>query len=265
MATSSLLDSASIPPEVRIFFRDIKEHPDDDTPRLIFADWLQEHGDAAAAARGEFLRLQVLRHRLTADDPSYGVLKRREGELFTEHRWVWLGPLADVATWTFERGMVQFTARAGKILTTEIDDWARTEAGLWIDALTLTDVTPHFAARLVRSPLLGHLNRLDLNDNRFQPSFGPLFRAPCLPYLTELVLSRNRLTVGHIACLAVRPHSDLLRVLDLQHNRLDDTAAQLLADSSYLKNLRVLRLGHNRLTADGVAVLRQAFGDRVSF
>ena len=142
----------SISPEVRMFFRDIKEHPDDDTPRLIFADWLQEHGNAAAAARGEFLRLQVLRHRLTPDDPSYELLKRREGELFTEHCWTWLGPLADVATWTFERGMVRFTARAEKILLkTKIAEWARTEAGLWIDALTLAGVTTQRADQLTYS------------------------------------------------------------------------------------------------------------------
>jgi uncharacterized protein (TIGR02996 family) len=32
------------------------DNPDDDTPRLVFADWLQEHGDEA---RAEFIRLQV--------------------------------------------------------------------------------------------------------------------------------------------------------------------------------------------------------------
>ncbi len=50
MTSSTSPDPAFNRPEVRIFFRDIKEHPDDDTPRLVFADWLQEHGDAAAAA-----------------------------------------------------------------------------------------------------------------------------------------------------------------------------------------------------------------------
>lgn len=30
--------------------------PDEDTPRLMFADWLQENGEAD---RGEFVRLQV--------------------------------------------------------------------------------------------------------------------------------------------------------------------------------------------------------------
>ena len=266
MANRSFVDRASISPQMRVFLREIKEHPDDDTPRLIFADWLQEHGDAAAAARGEFLRSRVLRQRLPVDDPGHRVLKRREGELFTSYRWSWLGPLADAArAWTFDRGMIQVTALAESLLSAEVTAWARTEAGFWVDALTVTELTSERAERLAASPLLGHLNRLDLSDNRFQPSFGPLFRAPCLPYLTELILSRNRLTTGHIACLAVRPHSSRLRLLDLQHNRFDDTTARLLAESPYLKDLRILRLGHNPITANGVAVLRQAFCDRVSF
>jgi uncharacterized protein (TIGR02996 family) len=32
-------------PEVLAFLEDIKEHPDDDTPRLVLADWLEDHGD----------------------------------------------------------------------------------------------------------------------------------------------------------------------------------------------------------------------------
>lgn len=267
MTSPTSSDPSFIRPEVRIFFRDIKEHPDDDTPRFIFADWLQEHGDAAAAARGEFLRLQVLRHRLTPDDPSYGLLKRREGELFTAYRWVWLGPLADVATWTFERGMVQFTARAGKILTREIDDWGRTEAGLWIDALKLTEVVAaqDQVIQLARSSLLGHVNRLDLSNNHLRDSFCPLTRAHLLPFLTELLLSHNRLTANHVVFLAQHRYCPRLSILDLRHNQLDDAAAHVLVELPHLKNLRALRLGHNRFTEEGVAVLRQAFGDRVSF
>jgi uncharacterized protein (TIGR02996 family) len=266
MSSSTSPDPSSIRPEVQNFFRDIKEHPDDDTPRLIFADWLQEHGDPDSAARGEFLRSCVLRHRLSPDDPSNNLLKRREGELFTEHRWAWLGPLADQArNWGFERGLIQIVAQAEKVLIEEVAVWARTEAGLWIDALTLAGVTTQRADQLTYSPLLGHLNRLDLSNNPYQPSFVPLFHEPCLPYLTELILSHNRLTVGQIACLTVRPHSSRLRILDLRHNRLDDTAAYLLADDPFLKNLCALRLGHNRFSADGIARLRQAFGDRVEF
>ena len=36
------------------------DHPDDDTPRLVFADWLQENGEEE---RAEFIRLQIQLHR----------------------------------------------------------------------------------------------------------------------------------------------------------------------------------------------------------
>ena len=36
--------------------RAVCENPDDDTPRLVFADWLQEHGEGD---RAEFIRLQI--------------------------------------------------------------------------------------------------------------------------------------------------------------------------------------------------------------
>jgi uncharacterized protein (TIGR02996 family) len=37
------------------FISDIIEHPEDDTPRLIFADWLDDHGEPE---RAEFIRVQ---------------------------------------------------------------------------------------------------------------------------------------------------------------------------------------------------------------
>ena len=36
------------------FIQEILANQDDDTPRLIFADWLEERGDP----RGEFIRVQ---------------------------------------------------------------------------------------------------------------------------------------------------------------------------------------------------------------
>ncbi len=36
--------------------RAICENPDDDAPRLIYADWLDEHGDPRQA---EFIRVQI--------------------------------------------------------------------------------------------------------------------------------------------------------------------------------------------------------------
>lgn len=41
------------------FVRDIHANPTDPAPRLIYADWLQERGDAQSLARAELLRLEV--------------------------------------------------------------------------------------------------------------------------------------------------------------------------------------------------------------
>lgn len=238
MGISSSLDGASISPEVRSFFRAIKENPDDDTPRLIFADWLQERGDAAAAARGEYLRLSVLRHRLSPDDPNYSLLKRREGELFTEHRWVWLGPLQDAArTWSFERGMIQITAEARNLSTPEVTAWTQTEAALWIDALTLSTLKGADIFSLADSPLLANVNQLDLHGNgRFRLQL--LFRALGdreFRFLTHLRLIQCRLSLETIESLA----------------------------RCKLPRLSCLDYGRCIIPDEGIALLRQTFGERV--
>src|SRR2546426_542629 len=45
-------------PQYLAFEADIIAQPDDDAPRLILADWLEDHGDEHTAARAEFIRLQ---------------------------------------------------------------------------------------------------------------------------------------------------------------------------------------------------------------
>src|SRR5262249_5730792 len=40
------------------FLKDVIDRPDDDAPRLAYADWLMERDDPARRARGEFIRLQ---------------------------------------------------------------------------------------------------------------------------------------------------------------------------------------------------------------
>jgi uncharacterized protein (TIGR02996 family) len=47
------------------FLQDILSHPDDDTTRLIYADWLEDHNDP----RGRLLRLQVELARMAREDP----------------------------------------------------------------------------------------------------------------------------------------------------------------------------------------------------
>src|SRR5438874_1078127 len=47
------------------FAQHIAASPDDDTPRLAYADWLDDHGDPAL---GEFIRTQFALARLSSQD-----------------------------------------------------------------------------------------------------------------------------------------------------------------------------------------------------
>ena len=72
------------------FLRAICENPDDDTPRLVFADWLQEHGEEE---RAEFIRVQCEAARLTADDGRRDELVRRASEIQGRFGKRWLDEL----------------------------------------------------------------------------------------------------------------------------------------------------------------------------
>ena len=59
------------------FIRSICETPDDDVPRLIYADWLEEHGDSVERLYGEFIHVQCA---LARDYPRYtGLLLDERG------------------------------------------------------------------------------------------------------------------------------------------------------------------------------------------
>jgi uncharacterized protein (TIGR02996 family) len=114
----------------------ILANPDDDAPRLIYADWLDEHGEPE---RAEFIRVQCeLAKRMgTIPDPNcphpinshcttigiytcgdcYGALRRRERELLDkpiivdergrlQPRCLWAGKCILLHKWDFARGFV---------------------------------------------------------------------------------------------------------------------------------------------------------------
>jgi type IV pilus assembly protein PilB len=75
------------------FLQAILEAPEDDTPRLIYADWLEEQGDP----RGEFIRLQAQLARMSEDDPHRPGLEDRARLLLEEQSPRWAGSPRDRA------------------------------------------------------------------------------------------------------------------------------------------------------------------------
>jgi uncharacterized protein (TIGR02996 family) len=75
------------------FRRAIAAAPDDDTPRLVFADYLDEHGEPD---RAEFVRVQCeLAGSSGITEVRCDALRRRERELLKAHAKDWLGDLGD--------------------------------------------------------------------------------------------------------------------------------------------------------------------------
>src|ERR1700732_3169589 len=68
----------------------IRENPAEDTPRLVYADWLQEHdgGD-----RATFIRLQCEAARLSAASKEARTKTKQAEALLKAHKVDWFGPL----------------------------------------------------------------------------------------------------------------------------------------------------------------------------
>src|ERR1700761_7535427 len=56
---------------------------DEDTPRLAYADWLDEHGDPD---RAEFIRIQCRLANLSPSEPDWEDLSERKAELVARLR-----------------------------------------------------------------------------------------------------------------------------------------------------------------------------------
>jgi uncharacterized protein (TIGR02996 family) len=83
----------------------IREHPEEDTPRLVYADWLDEQGGPENTKRAEFIRVQIELARLPREDvdPETAIrrveLEHRAEEFSRAHRPALMAPgLAVVAS-----------------------------------------------------------------------------------------------------------------------------------------------------------------------
>jgi uncharacterized protein (TIGR02996 family) len=113
--------------------RAIRDNPDEDTPRLMYADYLDEEG---FAARAEFIRVQVESAPLPENDPKRRALEDRAHELLGEHECEWLGlapdDMEELTEWEFERGFINELAASPVFMRTAGTDLcARHPARRW--------------------------------------------------------------------------------------------------------------------------------------
>ncbi len=85
-------------------FQAIVKDPENDTPRLIYADWLEENGQPE---RAEFIRVQCEAARSPRFSPIWWELSERSEDLLAEHKEEWLPSLGfQFTNPVFERGFL---------------------------------------------------------------------------------------------------------------------------------------------------------------
>src|SRR5262249_4000204 len=76
-------------PDATPFLQAILDAMNNDAPRLVYADWLEERGDP----HGELIRVQCELARRRIGDPARRDLEQRERRLLSKHYLAWYGPL----------------------------------------------------------------------------------------------------------------------------------------------------------------------------
>jgi uncharacterized protein (TIGR02996 family) len=259
-------------------FRAILDNPDDDTSRLAYADWLDEHADEfpesereAVRGRAAYIRAQIALARLP--------VVSRPSSLWSA-AFSWGG---GVTSWTVPPddfllfGGPHFAER--NRLLDEINGlaerfapaWNAELPGDWPEAkpyrrrgfvedlkisprLLLTDPARYLDAAPIRELILEWNHRHGPNRAEDAPAVAAL---PQLARVRELGVhpAGAEFVTNFVRAFVVSPAAAGLRKLYLSQTDIGEDALIALAGSDHLAELRTLNLSRNRLTPDGLAAL----------
>jgi uncharacterized protein (TIGR02996 family) len=218
------------------FLEAILENPDDDTPRLIFADWLDERGDSASTIRAEFIRIQCVLAREHLSVRRRTALEQRQQGYLEENGREWTRPVRRLLhAWTFRRGFID-------------------------EVSVLADKFLSYAGRLFRQAPIRHV----CLTRRIAPRSGQGLNMPELAdsehlrHLLSLNLRDNRLESGDVRAFVVSEHLTCLTSLNLSYNRIGDRGIRALAEAPLLAQLTHLDLSNNHFGAPALRVLAES-------
>jgi uncharacterized protein (TIGR02996 family) len=254
------------------FIQAIREAPKDDAPRLIYADWLEEHGQAD---RAEFIRVQCQLARLTDERPEQSLLLARAESLLRKHWNEWVEPLRTiVGLWRDRYGEhwlgEEYLADGLRRFQRGFVDSLALDAGAFLrNAEYLKRLVPlrelrlwgagRCSDRLAKEPELAGLSVLSFIDYFDAPvtarDAAALAKSPYLTGLSALYLGRNSLGDEGVGALVCAPWLISVTILDLSDNGLSDRGFRALAECPYLVNLQKLFVQNNFFSDDGLEAL----------
>lgn len=246
----------------------IRANPEEDTPRLMFADWLDENGDAA---RAEFIRLQCELGQL-ADDGSdsqvvYEFLRDRDNDTRVSADWTQIddGIHRRIALTTRADDLLKqnWDAWAPKFLKKYKVQWSSFRRGfphhVRVDdlrkvkeiaqrlrtstpAVTLVCGNFHegYVETLAENGLLGWVNGLDV-QSEVTSGLQEVARRPEAAAMREITL-RYGTVDERVGAITDEPRWIGLRSLDMSESILGADAAAALFHAKHLHTLKRLHL-----------------------
>jgi uncharacterized protein (TIGR02996 family) len=210
--------------------------PDDDVPRLVYADWLEEHG---SAERGQFIRLHVQWCRRPEDAPEDEDLERRLTD-------AWRGaglsdlPMPKEALYVYDRGFVAAAGFGGnRPFRAQLE--AAFEVAPTVRVLSLWPAWGPSLGWLAESPLLSRLTGFCCSAPFDE--VGPVLASERMAGVRLLNFDFDGDGQPAAELIAKSSHLSRLTVLDLDQNHVDDEGMIALAGADHLRSLRKLDLG----------------------
>ena len=267
---------------------EIVAHPEDDEPRLVYADWLD---DAGQADRADFVRVQLERAKLPKWDVRQLPLLIRECELLSQHEVSWrreLPKLKSVNWGRFERGFIcqvrfddfkslklhgercfQLTPLDSVSIEWPGEDAADVDSLPALKELTLGDVSAVWAEdidRIAHSPILEYVERLFIPEaNLTAQAFDTLMMSPLLGNLQVLQVAFNSLGNRGIDAIVTSRYLKSLTEIDLStrdsYNQyhedpvIDQQGMESLSEWPGLASVRKLSLSGNDIGSGGLQTL----------
>ena len=260
--------------EHEAFLRAIFDAPDDDTPRLVYADFLDDHG---FPDRAELIRVQCERERryppdnesVDTNDPIFD----RERRAF-DRAFPWVQPPYGEFRATLRRGLwvpyggLQVTA--GQLADpAAVREHAVRHAPGWFGETRLSvgrdrPLGADEVNALFELPFTQQVTEWDLGGRVEEVVAGPDTEDGGAFGLIDLEV-RPAVTVRGVEALANHRGARRVRVLNLTNNRLDNDAVRALTRSPHLIRLERLDLydGATNFRGDVWARLRDRFGEKV--
>jgi uncharacterized protein (TIGR02996 family) len=254
------------------FVVDILEHPDDDAPRLILADWLEDRGEPGDADRAEFIRVQCRRAHLQVGAAEEQRLRQRAEHLLKTWWDYWARPLGQLIGpspsegWLLGGYTPEALARFRRGFVYALDTTAQQFIDHGMEILRLAPLRQvrlylagAFARDLAACPHLRWMERIDFSDYFSNPvdaaGMSTLASSPWLGALRGLGLYRNNLGDSGLAALAKAKWLGNLQVLEVGETGIAEAGIRALAQTPHSFRPRCLLLGGNPIGDAGVSAL----------